>query len=183
MPSFTTALAQHLYCSVQILCNVGGELVGSRKRMKNNVLISNMEQCWWHGYAWSGILWMLWRRSCSQWMILLWCGSPHRLQKTKILATPSITSFSAPPQPVHLNLNEEPMEIVEENQYLGSIISQTVSYTRCHGAGENWSYPLKRACPKCSSSHAVIRLWYLTPIFLSCEESARFYIRCDTCLW
>ena len=38
-----TALARHPHCGVKILYNLGDELVGSRKRMRGNVLIQDLE--------------------------------------------------------------------------------------------------------------------------------------------
>ena len=37
-------------------------------------------------------------------------------------------SFGAPPRPVQLNLNQEPVELVKEFQYLGSIISHECTH-------------------------------------------------------
>ena len=45
-------------------------------------------------------------------------------KKTKILAIRPSTSFGAPPRPVQLNLNEQPVEVLEKFQNLSSKISQ-----------------------------------------------------------
>ena len=105
-----TALLRHPNCGVKILYNLGDELVGSRKKMRRDVLIQDLE------YADDMVIVSDSMDALEEVLrsvnsVCSGAGLSISTKKTKILAIRPSTSFGIPPRPVQLNQNEEPVEV------------------------------------------------------------------------
>ena len=125
----SAVLAQHPHCGVKMLHNLGDELVGSKRKMSGSTLIQDLEYADDMALvsdsmdALEEILKCL-DGACSN------LGLTISSKKSKILAVLPPTSSSVQPRDVYLKRDEEPVAVVEEFEYLGSIISQDCTLDR-----------------------------------------------------
>ena len=104
-----TALAQHPHCGVKIPYRLIGELVGNSKKMTGNALIQDLEYADDMGIA-SDSTDALEEVLRSMNDVCSGVDLSMSSKKTKILA--------AHAQPLHQNPNEEPVQVVEDFQYI-----------------------------------------------------------------
>ena len=124
-----STLAQYPHCGVRMLYHLGDELVGSRKIMRGSVLIQDLEYADDMALV-SDSMDALEEVLRSLDAVCSGVGLSISSKKFKILAICPSISLGAPPRAVQLSLEEEPVAVVEEFEYLGSTISQDCTLDR-----------------------------------------------------
>ena len=124
-----STLAQYPHCGVRMLYHLGDELVGSRKIMKGSVLIQDLEYADDMALV-SDSMDALEEVLRSLDAVCSGVGLSISSKKSKILAICPSISLGAMPRAVQLSLEEEPVAVVEEFEYLGSTISQDCTLDR-----------------------------------------------------